>query len=90
MSFILNPFLFEQLEDFYERIITQPYTYDFSVTAKNESFFIEQPYIIHTNVYVNNETYKIVRQPYKAHFSVTAKNESQTIRQSYTIEFEVT
>jgi len=90
MSFILNPFIFEQLEDFYERIITQPYTFDFDVSpANNESFFIRQPYNIRTSVYINNETYKIVRQPYTTYFSVTAKNESNFIRQPYTFDSNV-
>jgi len=45
MSFILDPFIFEQLEDFYERILTMPYTHELLITTGSiETQTIRFPY----------------------------------------------
>jgi hypothetical protein len=81
MSFILNPFIFEQLEDFYERILTMPYTYNaFAVSGVVETKVIRIPYTYNFNIYVNLETYKIVKMPYTYGWLTTANNESYFLK----------
>jgi len=91
MSFILDPFIFEQLENFYERILTMPYTYNVvSAGGVIETKVIRIPYTYNFNIYVNLETYKIVKMPYTTNFLATSgSNETRVLRIPYTFEFSV-
>jgi hypothetical protein len=60
MSFILDPFIFEQLENFYERILTMPYTVgNLVINDSIRTNIITMPYT-HNNVAydMSNETYR--------------------------------
>ena len=95
MSFILDPFIFAQLEKFYERILTMPYTHDaFATTNALRKNTLTMPYTFDTYGFdMSVESFKIVNIPY-THNAVAAVSGS-VIRTSiltmpYTTEFTVT
>jgi len=97
MSFILDPFIFAQLEKFYERILTMPYTHDaFAAVAGSviRTSILTMPYTFDTYGFdMSVESFKIVNIPY-THNAVAAVSGS-VIRTSiltmpYTTEFTVT